>query len=238
MVISSKYKLFLRLALAMLVALFVNACDGDEQPGSIDGATYLPLSKGVYQIYFVTETKYTNGPNGDVDQYELRTLVVDSFLIAPNTFQYVIHRSRRALPGDAWMHVDTWSAVMNVREAVIQEGNTSFVKIAMPVLANRMWNGNAYNSLGEELYIITKIKEPTTIGSNSFDDTLEITQREDVDNIVGNDIRKEVYAKNVGLVYKKIETITYCSNTTSCLGKQIIEQGVVAEYSIKEYGKE
>jgi hypothetical protein len=101
-----------------------------------------------------------------------------------------------------------------------------------------MWNGNAYNSLGEELYIITKIKVPATIGSNSFDDTLEITQREDVDNIVGNDIRKEVYAKNVGLVYKKTETITYCSNTTSCLGKQIIEQGVVAEYSIKEYGKE
>jgi hypothetical protein len=232
-------RFFLRASIIIMTGVLTISCDDDaDEVPLADNSTYIPLSKGIYQIYSVSETTFTNGPEGEVDQYELRTIVVDSFMIEPTIFQYVIHRSRRNAPQDEWTYLDTWSAVINKREAIVQEENVSFVKLALPAILNRSWNGNAYNSLGAESYTISKLEQNFALGTLSFENTVEVTQRNEVDNIIGNDIRKEIYADGVGLIYRKIETITYCSNTPDCLGNQVIEQGLKAEYIIKEYGKE
>jgi hypothetical protein len=204
---------------------------------SLSDAEYLPISKGTYQIYDVTETEYVNGPEGVTLQYELRTRVVDSFPNTNGLYSYIIYRETRATSTEDWDYLDTWTATFNTREAIVQEGNISFVKLSLPLTTDRRWNGNLYNALGEEQYRVSSVNEPTTINELVFNDAVEIVQSDEVDNIIGNDVRKETYAKDIGLINKKIETVVYCSNAPACLGEQIIQEGYVWEQTIKEYGK-
>ncbi len=219
------------------MALFSTCSEDDRTVVSLNDAEYLPLSVGTYQVYDVTETEYVNGPAGVTRQYELRTEVVDSFPTT-NGLYYVIYRETRTAPTEEWDYLDTWTATFNMREAIVQEGNISFVKLGLPLVANRKWNGNLYNNLGEEEYSVSLFAQVSAINELVFDDTVEITQNDEVDNIVGNDVRNETYARGVGLINKKVETVVYCSNTPACLGKKIIQEGYVWEQIIKEYGKD
>ena len=198
----------------------------------------MPLMVGVYQIYDVSETIYVNGPVGELRLYQLKTEVVDSLPGAKGLFTYVISRQIRSEEDQNWVNLDTWSASFSEMEAIVQQGNTSFVKLLVPASPNLFWNGNLYNTLGEETYTITSSGNAFTIGEMEFTDVVEVTQREEVDNIVGNDIRKEVYARGVGLVKRTEEVVLYCSDADLCvIGAQEIQQGTVIEQVIVEYGK-
>jgi hypothetical protein len=218
------------------VALFSTCSEGERTTASLSDAEYLPLSLGTYQIYDVTETEYVNGPIGATVQYELRTKVVDSFPGTGGHYSYIIYRETRTAPTEQWDYLDTWTATVNSREVMVQEGNTSFVKLDLPIRTGSRWNGNLYNNLGEEAYSISSFRQPATVNQLVFDDAVEVTQKDEVDDIIGNDVRKETYARGVGLINKKTETVVYCSNTPECLGEKIIQEGYVWEQTIKEYG--
>jgi hypothetical protein len=47
----------------------------------------------------------------------------------------------------------------------------------------------------------------------------------------------EIYAKNIGLIYKKFDVVQYCQ-FDNCRGKAEIERGNFLEMSIFDYGKE
>jgi hypothetical protein len=53
---------------------------------------------------------------------------------------------------------------------------------------------------------------------------------------LSGDERRNVYALNVGLVYREIIQLNYCTDDT-CLGQQIIEDGMEMKVAIKQYGK-
>jgi hypothetical protein len=197
---------------------------------------YLPLQVGAYQVYDVTETTYTGGPSGVTQTYELRTEVVDSFPNTDGFYSYQIFRYKRPSATDEWTYSETWTATFTNREAIMQEGNVSFVKLDLPIVRNAKWNGNLYNTLGEDEYMFASMPSSFVAGVLPFDDVLEVVQNDDVDNIVGNDIRKEFYARGVGLIQKNYEVITYCT-VGDCLGQQQIESGVIRTQIIKEYGK-
>ncbi len=230
--------LVLKGGLLLLFALLFQQCEDDTADGvRLKDQEYLPLSVGLYQVYQITETIYENGPEGETMQYQLKTEIVDS-LAGPNgLYTYVLHRETRMTANDPWMMKDTWSITFSDTEAIVQQGNIAFVKLKLPLSLDLFWDGNRYNALGEETYTVTAFAQPLLVGDTEFDDVVEVTQNNEVDEIVGNDVRKEVYARGVGLISRTEEVITYCSNSSSCIGRQIIEQGKVSEQYLLEYGK-
>ena len=70
---------------------------------------YLPLKRGVFQIYSVdslvvkqnVETAYS---------FELKTLVTDSFPNAAGGYTYVIQRFKRVTSSSPWTALGSWSA--------------------------------------------------------------------------------------------------------------------------------
>lgn len=221
----------------MLIPFFSTCSEDEDTKVVLSDKGYLPLSVGTFQIYDVTETEYISGPDGITLEYELKTEVVDSIPSLDGFYSYIIYRSTRTAPTEVWDYLDTWTATFNNREAIVQEGNNSFVKLDLPVVMGSSWDGNLYNNLGEEPYAVSILGEAATINDLVFDDVVEVTQRNEEDDIVGNDIRKETYARGVGLISRIVETVIYCSNTPECLGEQIIEEGFVMEQKIKAYGK-
>jgi hypothetical protein len=85
--------------------------------------------------------------------------------------------------------------------------------------------------------IISEVADITTTLSNGYQavNTITVTQNVYDDIPTGKDQRSEIYAKDVGLVYKEIVQLKYCTSG-SCLGQQFVEKGVILNQSIKSNG--
>ena len=110
------------------------------------------------------------------------------------------------------------------------------MKIRFPLKNENTWNGNVFNSIGEDEYILRDIDQPLELNGNSFANTITVEQEYNDDDIVFRDERKEIYGRDAGLVYKEIIQLHYCTDN-SCLGQQQIDHGIEMKMVIREYGK-
>lgn len=214
--------------------LIIIGCSTDEEPTVEIGKSYVPLRVGDFRIYAIDETNYFPLEDPVTLYYEMKTEVVDSFQHASGDYIYVIHRSRRDSENDPWVYDDTWSIRVNDLEAVVNENNISFIKIAFPVATGKKWNGNTYNSAEEDEYEITTVNQPYEINGAQFENTIVVDQEDRVD-LIFKDRRFEVYAKDIGLIYREITDLEYCDEV-ECFGQNKIESGVVYKQTIMSHG--
>jgi len=231
---ADKLKQFITYLLAGLVVL--SGCGEGEPAKQINGEEYFPLRTGFYQIYSIEENVYTELNPPDSFVYELKTEVVDSFANQEGNFTYVIYRSTRPAENDPWEFQEVWSARVNISQVVLSEGNTAYIRIALPAFRNKEWNGNALNALQEDSYLIESAGGSYLLDPDlEFSDVLVINQEDEL-NELKRDQREEVYARNAGLIYKKSIVLNYCDDV-QCFGQQIIKDGVEYWQVLKEYGQ-
>lgn len=215
---------------------FLTACEGEQEVAAIADSEYFALQTGKYQIYDVNEVRYTVSADPITVKYQLKAEVVDSFASGPNIYTYVIHRSTRESEADSWTSLDTWSARREDGALIVSEGNTPYVKLRTPLAHGNTWNGNLFNTIGEDEYGYSNIGQSIEINGISFGETLTVEQENNEDSIVFRDERNEVYARNVGLVYKEFIQLHYCT-ADACLGQQKVDEGIERTMVINEYGK-
>lgn len=221
------------------VSAFLWSCSDGDPLKRQDDKEYFPLQVGYYQIYSVEETEYESIGQSSFSAYELKIEIVDSFTDLAGGPIYAIHRSKRADENSPWEFVDTWSARVNDLQAVMSEGNTSYVKIAFPAFSSKEWNGNALNTMQEDLYKYDETGVQFDLDNGqSFNDCLVINQESYLD-VLSKEDRQEVYARNIGLIYKKYIVLHYCDGTEAedCFGQQVIVNGIESIQSLKEYGQ-
>lgn len=208
----------------------------DSQPLPREmGTAYFPLKKGLYHIYAVEEVRYTRGSAPRSLRYEIKTEVADSFPSDTGELTYVIYRSRREDDSQPWEPLDTWSARRNDMRVIVSEGNTPFVRLTFPVDQGSRWNGNQFNTLGEDEYELTVAGQPREVNGMTFEKTITVDEERNEDEIVFHDVRSEIYALGVGLVYREIVQLHYCTDD-ACIGQQVIDDGVELTMEVKEYG--
>ncbi|HEY9044313.1 MAG TPA: hypothetical protein VIN08_00370 [Ohtaekwangia sp.] len=229
-------KHFLRFLILATVACQVS-CDSSDDGKALDyGKAYFPTRVGAYLVYDVTETTYTLS-QPSTQNYQLKIAIIDKFLSTDGDSTFVIHRSKRNTDIDAWSYIDTWSVRSNSREVVTDEENIAYVKLKFPVANNSTWDGNVYNTLGEDEYEMSDVKTAQTFNEKTFNDCITVIQNDNQDYIVYLDQRKEVYAAQVGLVYKETTQLKYCTQD-NCLGQQQVESGIIYKQTISTYGVE
>jgi hypothetical protein len=238
----------MRSGVFIIVTLFsLLSCETSPELATDVGLDYFPLKVGAYQIYSIDETHI----NQTIEQksiYELKLQVLDSSLNQEGGFSYTIQRQKRDNPGLPWKNIDAWTSRVAGRQAIVKEGNTSYVKIAFPTMNGLEWDGNSFNDLGGDqscgenkdrpcdTYSLESLgKEFVVADGMAFTETLTVVQNENMDLIVKQDVRKEVYAKGIGLIYKESVILEYCS-TDDCKGDQKVDKGLRYKQVIKEYG--
>lgn len=210
----------------------------DENPIVVENeSAYFPLEIGRYLVYQIDQTSYSELNPPEISSYQLKIETVDAFETVEGDLQFVFYRSTRATESHPWEYEDTWSAKRSAIRAVVQEGNTSFVKLSFPLRENKEWDGNTYNTLGEDVYEAMHVKKPFTIeGLPEFSKTITVRQSDNQDFIVFQDKRSEVYAKDVGLIEKKVLQLYYYTLPIEDIGKQKIKNGIDFSQQLIGYG--
>lgn len=216
--------------------MIVGGCNEDEPANTIDDSAFFPLQTGQYQIYTVEQNTYSEVNPDESLTYELKMEVVDSFPNLGGDYTFVIHRSTRTTADDPWEFLETWSAQVSDFQAVCSEGNISYVSLAFPLFRDKEWDGNAFNTLEEDLYRVQSKGGSYQLDTGlEFTDVLVVNQEDKLDELL-RDQREEVYAPTVGLIYKKSIVVNYC-DAAPCFGQQIVKDGIEYWQTLKEYGK-
>lgn len=213
----SKYSLirnffsFFLLPLAIILSVF--SCKDKSDTLAINYQyDYAPVDSGHYVIYDVDSIVY--GTSRDTASYQLMEIVTDTFYDNLNEQAYRLERFRRADENSPWGIDRVWYTKRTATNFQKVEDDIKFVKLVFPPAQDEEWNGNLFVPTVEPFkiyrnwnYQYTEVNAPYTIGSLSFDSTLTVLEVDD-ENLIEKTLRKEVYAKGVGLIYQEWESLT------------------------------
>lgn len=229
------------------------------------GYNYYPLKKGKYIIYDVDSTTYDliNQEQHTVDidtvHFQAKELVADTLKDAQGRPSFKLEYYTRKNDTMPWVIRKVWYTTRTEQTAERVEDNQRFVKLSFPVEPNSKWNmarfidpNTPITVRGETITSVYKDWEPGALdhnyseidkkyiqGNKTFDSTvtvININQESGADK----QLYKEIYGRNVGLIYKRVEILaTQCGLGNTCgAGKtwyQKAEKGFILEMRLKEF---
>lgn len=213
---------------------FVSSCNETKEVDTNSlGYDFYPIEIGQYRIYDVEEIVY-QAIGFDTSVYQLRETIFDS-IPSMDQITYLIRRDKRDDATLEWEADSVWTVTKTVNFLAVNENNIPFIKLTFPVRNSAEWNGNSINSKSELIYYYQSLDTPI-IDSLSSSDHIRVIIEDIEQNIVNQDLRSEVYAKNIGLVSKDYLTLNFCTVDCTELGE--IESGRSLKQTLIEIGNE
>ncbi|MBS1667376.1 MAG: hypothetical protein JST58_08370 [Bacteroidetes bacterium] len=192
-----------------------------------DMPEYMPMYSGKTITYRLDSTNFTNyGTDVTVTSYAVQD-IVDSIILdnlnrpSWRVFRYI---SDTAM-SQPWTNLETYLVTPTRQTTEVFENNLRFIKLSLPLTDGFSWLGNSYidtnypppNSndpdytyLANWNYTYSNIGTPYTVLAGSIPNTLIVNQQNNVSGDTSNrstistyDYSVEVYAKGIGLIYKK-----------------------------------
>ena len=213
-----------------LVALLLASCGNKNQDlGLTTISDYAPLTIGKYITYSVDSLLFTNfGTTETHVLYEAKYLVADTFVDNIGRKNFKIIRYIRKNPTESFVSEYTFSAINTGNNYEFVENNQRFLKLTIPIKNAYVWKGNTYINLSTPIgfgnmnssylddwdYTYEDVDGPMPIPLAGFtlSNTVTVNQRNmslnlpvtGSTNIASKDFAKEIYAKNIGLVYRQL----------------------------------
>jgi len=229
---------FFKLLLLIIAFMYTGCANKTVEPDFSEfGFEYYPLHVGAYSVYYTQVIHYKLDGSTDTLRYLVKEVVEDSIIYTDGSLRFLLGRYSAAIGSNNWQKDSLWAVNSTNATVVVSEANLDFIKLAFPVFENKQWDGNALNSRDREDYIINELGKPYSYDTLTYANTLTVVHADFLDpvKITKDDYRVEVFAANIGLIYKINLKIKYCS---SCIENGKIEDGIVFEQKLIEFGKE
>jgi hypothetical protein len=222
---------------SVLLLLLVSCNRKSDDTGDDMGYNYYPLEEGNWYVYDVAVTKYNGSPTGTDSSYQMKEVIMEPVTVSDET-RYQLYRYYRKNATQEWdtQPDSVWTVFRRGNQLVKVEDNVRYVKLSFPVDPSRFWNGNSMNNSEDETYIMKDVKRSFTIPGTTtvHNPTVTVLQSDVYDKIKKNK-RYEVFAENIGLVYRYSVTVKY-SQAPGQFGKDIIDTGTHMEQRLTSYG--
>ncbi len=218
--------------------LIINSCTEEIEP-SVDflGYEYYPLTVGEYRVYHTSTINFNLDGSIDSIKYLVKEVAEESVLFTDGT-RIILGRYSKEIDGSTeWKKDSIWAVLMDDQKIIISEANVDYVKLVFPVGEEKKWDGNATNAEQSEFYSIINLNKNYSYDTISYENTLTVVHNDLLDpaKITEDDVRFEVFAKDVGLIHKYRKKINYCS---SCTENGKIDDGYIFEQKLIEFGQE
>lgn len=189
----------------LLSVVFLFSCkkDSDDYVAPDIGHNYAGLTLGKYVVYDV-DSFYYDDFTGTIDTsiFKIKEIVAEAYTDLEGEEAFKIHRYIKENDTTAWVLKDVWNAKLTQTNFQKAEENVRFVKLIFPVREGNIWNGNVMNNLSEQDYTYETVDESDVIGGIALNSVLTVNQLENL-NLIEQQLFKEKYAKNIGMVYRK-----------------------------------
>ncbi len=213
--------------LLVSILIFLNACKKDVAQKKTPFYTeYAPVIVGQWRLYQVREIQHTTTGAHDTIEYFLKEIITEDI----DETNFRLERYWRDSVQQPWEIKDVWGIEKTETMYNVVEENIKFTKLIFPIEEGKQWNGNAFNNLGKQDYLYENVHVPFLINSVDFDSTVTVIQQDDF-NAIELKKTKEVFAKNVGLVY--LSRVNLSINTFDVTD---INEGTELEYKMISYG--
>ncbi len=193
---------------------------------------YFPVDIGRWVEYDVDSIFHgENDDNNDDSVYtfhfQIREQIDSMFINGEGEQTHVLARYKRESSSDDWYLIGIWTQILNLNGAYRTEDNVPFHKLAFPIGSAISWDGNAANTLDEELYSYDSFHISSTVGSTTFDSTLTVVQV-DENNFIERIYGVEKFAAGVGMIFKQRDD----------LGKRngVVVKGLEYKMTLSDYG--
>ena len=213
------------------------SCHPSETVPIKTGQDYVPLVTGHFVVYDVTEQRFSLTAAPVTSTYQLKETVGASYTDVTGQPAFRLQRFRRANAQAIWQQDSLWTARIDSRMAIRTENGADFVKLIFPPVERSRWNGNQFNQYDEDTYELRNVNQPYSVGNQAFTETVTILQQND-STLVSQDRRMEVYARQIGIIYKETVQLQFCSSNPACVGKAQIDFGVRRYVRVASYGME
>jgi hypothetical protein len=231
--------------LFFIVILFSCTKKKVENPGiELLGLDYYPLTKGKFVVYEVDSTVYNELPTDTVIyKYLIKEKVAASFIDNLGNEAYTIERyikfydPNTAYDSMPWKIKEVWMLNATDKSIQVSEGNIRYTKLVFPVQEKASWNGNASNTLGEQIYVYDYIEKKETLNNNVLNNVLLVKQL-DYTTLISSQQYFEKYAKGIGLVSREITDILSNNVVAGKTAIERIESGIIYKQILVTYGYE
>lgn len=239
-----------KLAKAIFIALTLLFTSCGDTVTPISSSDYFPLKVGTQWIYSIEESTIQRNLCADDglinSSYELKVIITKSYVNTEGGISYLFERSKRTLSTEPWIPTGTWTAQLIGNKLIVNESNVLFVKLLFPVAEGVTWNGNEYNTqiqlnnLNVDSYEMEAVNKPYSLSQLiTYPKSVTVIQNNEENNILRKDVRKEVYALNVGLVYKESSILKYFSDANPpnsvCYLQKRVQSGMTLKQTLKEF---
>jgi len=211
--------------------MVLSCTEQEEISSEIPGPEYFPLQTGTFITYNVDSVHIIQNVESPYT-FQLRVSILPSFTNDEGNKTFLIQRDKRTDETQPWKPAGTWTAWTSVRQAVLTEGNTSYIKLQFPLSNGIGWNGNALNSLGGDDLCDDSICDRYDV--TETDPMVVVTQSNNED-VLTKDFRIERYSKDIGLVYKESIVLRYCDNG-ACFGTDFVVDGLRYKQEMTDHG--
>lgn len=221
---------------AIALTLGLVACQTDATEPAASDYDFYPLETGRFWNYDVSEQQFSlNGPPVS-RTYQIREVLSTRYDEQSGKPAYRLERFRRQTDNQSWQADSVGSVRLLGGQLIRTDNGLDYVKLIFPVSDRLEWNGNAFNALGSDEYQFRNARQPYSVLTNTYPETVTVVQQND-STLVDQDKRLEVYARGVGMVYRERVKLQFCSSTPACVGKGQIDFGIRQYVRLKASGK-
>lgn len=208
----------------LLIGIFMTlmACNKTETDPVDLAYDFMPLTQNRFWIYEVDETVYFGESDSETTHFFYRDIVASSYIENEGSLVYLINREKSPDQTD-WENHSVYTVQIKRNALIRTVENQKSIPLVFPPKDQSAWDGNAYNSGGEDIFQLQQV-QAYQVGNQTYQQAVKVTQEDEDDAITFRDRRFEAYAKGVGMIEQYYEVLTYCSRN-DCLGEQIIDDG-------------
>lgn len=211
----------LRLVIILFLFTGLLACRTGQEEKTLKGDEYFPVKLG------------------DIRYYEADTIVFDYFTKSIDTISHTIreevaewyidnmldtvYRIELSVFRDAQFDWIPFKSILRKKKdnyAMESINNRLEVKMLFPIASYKtkgtsyVWNVNMFNSNEPVMLKFTSVFTSFNNGINPYNDCVSVKMNKPRTGIV-NDVREEVYAKHIGLVYRFVDSTDFLLGDTS-----------------------
>lgn len=180
------------------------SCEGEKEPDVDLGYGYYRVSLGQVNVYAVDTIYYsTVKNNSDTVNCFIKEIITEFRIDSSGSKTYKVDSYLSYDTSKGWKWYDYYFYRTDTNSVQRIVGNTSRLIFVYPVVKNKKWNVNLFNSNPEEFAYFRKVN----FKYESYLDCAEISFREDI-NFIEERVLRDIYAKNIGLVSRYISDIS------------------------------